>query len=615
MSAIAVPLGASGARRARRPDPWLLWGIAVAGVALAVGLKLWMPHAPPYVGLEAHVQSLVLVLAGVVAWARRPEYRVGKIMVLAGAAWFFKILTFAPNSLAFTLSYTWQDFYDPLLAYLALSFPAGRLTRGQAWFFWPYVLVMYVLWWPVTALLSARHIPAPPFPGIHMHTTNLLSVHDLHVSAPAQYIGAPSWFVHSGAAFLTVVVGLTLARWLRASRPEKRMLAPALTPAIFTMSVTIVFYTMLNVVNADSKALSSIVTLLQRVGSWSWFALPVGFLAGLYLEQHAQARVGRLVVELDELPGLGGLEESLRRALHDPSLRVGFYDRDSGTYRTAGGAPLDIDEDAANLVATRLERAGMPLGLMVHDRALLENPQLMEATAAAVRMAVDNDRLNAAVRAQLEEVRASRARIVEASDTERRRIERNLHDGAQQRLVSLAMSLRVAQTNAEKSGDPALVDELARSAEALERAIAELRELAQGIHPAVLTDEGLRYALEELAESSMLPVRLAIDDARFPAPVEATAYFLVSEALANATKHARASVVSVDIHHANERLLVEVTDDGAGGADLGKGSGLPGLQDRVAALGGTLSVESPSGRGTRLMAEIPCALRSPTTPS
>jgi signal transduction histidine kinase len=369
------------------------------------------------------------------------------------------------------------------------------------------------------------------------------------------------------------------------------------------------------VVHQESRKLSEVVTWIQRIGTYSWFALPVGFLVGLYLERRAHARVGRLVVELDELPGLDGLEATLRRALQDPSLRVGFYDRDSGTYRTATGAPFDIDENAEELVATRLERAGMPLGLMVHDGALLENPQLLEATAAAVRMAVDNDRLNAAVRAQLEEVRTSRARIVEASDSERRRIERNLHDGAQQRLVSLAMSLRVAKSNAERTGDPALVEELERSTDALERAIAELRELAQGIHPAVLTEEGLRSALEELAETSRVPIRLAIDDERFPAPVEATAYFMVSEALANASKHARASVIDVAVRHADGILTVEVTDDGTGGAAFAKGSGLRGLQDRVAALGGTLSLESPSGGGTRLTVEIPCALRSQTTQS
>jgi signal transduction histidine kinase len=591
-----------------RSSTRLLVAIAMGGLAVAVGLRIWAPHAPPYVGLEAHFICVLFVWAGVVAWARRPDSRVGRILALAGAALFVKILVFAPNALAFTVGSTWGGLFDPLIAYLALTFPTGRLT-SRVWtrVFWSYAIAMYVLWPLATSLLSVRTVPVPPFPGIHFHPVNLFSVHDLHVSAPYHLIGAPEWYagILGGNEFLTAAVVLAVVRLWKASVPARRVLAPALAPAIFTLLVTVVAYVLLFVTNQLGKPLTSAVTFLQRVLTHSYFAIPVGVLVGLYLERRERARVSRLVVELDEFPGLGHLEDSLRRTLRDRSLRVGLYDRSSGAYRSADGSPFELPEDASNLVATRLERAGAPLGLMVHDKALLENPDLMESTAAAVRMAVDNERLHQAVRDQLEEVRASRARIVEASDAERRRVERNLHDGAQQRLVSLAMSLRMARARAEEAGDKALIAELDRSSGDLDRAIAELRELAQGIHPAVLTEDGLHTALEELAERSAVPVRLSAPDERYPAPAEATAYFVASEALANVGKYSGASEVSVSVTRENGTLTVEVSDDGVGGADPTKGSGLRGLEDRLAALGGELRVESPVGRGTRLIARIP----------
>jgi signal transduction histidine kinase len=591
----------------RRPNSVFLVLVALGALAAAIEARIRFPSEPPAVGLEWHVIVVLFVAAGLAAWGRRPQYRFGKILILTGLAMLWSLLIFSRNSALFTLSYTWNDLYNPLIAYCALSFPTGRLTtRGQVLAFWPYFITYVFAYLPLMRVLGHKHDQG--FPGVR----NLFAVHAFNVNLEN--------YLHLViAAWLAVIICLAAARLVRASGPTRRVLAPALVPAMFTMLDVTAAFVILFVLGAWAQSLATrftpLVILLYRIGISSMFALPVGFLLGLYLERRAQARIGKLVVELDELSGLEGLETSLQKTLRDPSLRVAFYDRGSGVYRTAQGTPFDIDEDATDLVATRIERAGVPLGLMVHDRALLENPQLMESIAAAVRMAVDNDRLNAAVRAQLDEVRSSRARIVEASDAERRRIERNLHDGAQQRLVSLAMSLRVAKSNAERAGVPALVEELERSADALERAIAELRELAQGIHPAVLTEEGLRSALEELAETSRIPIRLTVDDDRFPAPVEATAYFLVSEALANASKHAGASVLAVTVRHADGVLTVEVVDDGAGGADFTKGSGLRGLQDRVAAQGGTLSIESPSGGGTRLTAEIPCALRSPTTQS
>jgi signal transduction histidine kinase len=225
---------------------------------------------------------------------------------------------------------------------------------------------------------------------------------------------------------------------------------------------------------------------------------------------------------------------------------------------------------------------------------------LLVDLAAQAGLALRNVRL-------VEELRASRQRIVTAQDQERRRLERDIHDGAQQRLVSIALALRMAQQRLGSAADPALAEGLGRTAKQLDLALAELRELARGIHPAILTEAGLGAALAALAERAAVPARVvAAPQGRLPAAVESTAYFVVCEALANVAKHARASRATITAHQAGGRLRVEVADDGVGGTDPARGSGLRGLADRVAALDGRLQVDSPPGQGTRVVAELPC---------
>jgi signal transduction histidine kinase len=297
--------------------------------------------------------------------------------------------------------------------------------------------------------------------------------------------------------------------------------------------------------------------------------------------------VSALVVELEHAAP-SGLRDALARALGDPTLEVAF------------SAPAESDGRAV----TRLEHDGALVAALVHDPALLDEPELIEGAAAAARIALENARLNAELRAQLALVKESRARIVAATDAERRRIERDLHDGAQQRLVTLALELRSAQGRLGPDGRELLDSAVAQ----LQDAVGELRELAHGVHPALLTERGLAAALESLAIRAPLPV--VVEDAppgRLAPEVEAAAYFVVSEGLANVFKHAGAASATVGARRENGRLLVEVADDGIGGAGLDAGSGLRGLADRVEALGGALAVDSPRDGGTRLRAEIPCA--------
>jgi signal transduction histidine kinase len=244
--------------------------------------------------------------------------------------------------------------------------------------------------------------------------------------------------------------------------------------------------------------------------------------------------------------------------------------------------------------------------VLIHDKALEHEPQLVRLTASAASLALEHARLQAEVQAQLEQVRASRARIVEAGDAERRRLERDLHDGAQQRLVTLSLALAMARDRAAEA-DPALGSLIESASKEAREAINELRELARGIHPAVLTQTGLAGAIQALAERSPVPITITeVPQQRFPAAIEATAYFVVSEALANVAKHSRASVACVTIHTLPDSLVVSVSDDGSGGATPEGGSGLRGLNDRVAAVGGRLHIDSPPGAGTRLEADIPC---------
>ena len=226
--------------------------------------------------------------------------------------------------------------------------------------------------------------------------------------------------------------------------------------------------------------------------------------------------------------------------------------------------------------------------------------------ASAVRLSVENDRLQAEVEAQLGEVRESRARIVEAGDAERKRVERDLHDGAQQRLVSLTLALRLARLKLGDDADPEVRRSLDDASEEARSALSELRELARGIHPQILTEAGLGSAIESLADRSSVDVAVDLGtDQRFSPTVEATAYFVVSEALANVAKYAGATRALVRTDWHDDELTIEIADDGVGGAEPGAGGGLRGLADRLSAVDGRLEIFSPKGGGTRLLATIP----------
>ena len=278
----------------------------------------------------------------------------------------------------------------------------------------------------------------------------------------------------------------------------------------------------------------------------------------------------------------------------------------TGAYVTADGQPARLPADGEGRAFVEIAREGERVAAMIFDATLAEEPELISAVSSAGALALDNERLQAELRARITELEESRARVLDAELSERRRIERDLHDGAQQRFVSLSMTLALLDRGLAGAGAERRL--LASAREQLDLGLGELRELARGIHPALLTERGLAPAIEAMAARAPLEVRvLEVPRERLPAQVETAAYFIVSESLTNAAKHASAAAATVRIGRVNGTAVVEVSDDGVGGADPTRGSGLRGLVDRLAALDGALEVESPAGGGTRVQARIPCA--------
>jgi signal transduction histidine kinase len=330
-------------------------------------------------------------------------------------------------------------------------------------------------------------------------------------------------------------------------------------------------------------------------------ALAGGLLAGLVSPSWERAAVTDLVIELGESRA-GTLRGELARALGDPTLEVGYWLPNEGVFVDSEDRPFALPDAGFDRSVTIIEGEGRPVAALVHDPAVLDDPGLREAVSSAARLAAANARLQAEVRVQVAELRESRRRILEAGDEERRRLERRLRQGAQVRLERLAEQLTRARSSA---GSEAARERIDRTEAQLARTLEELQRLAHGLHPRVLAEAGLAVALASLVEQAPGSVEVVAPVPQLPADVEAVAYFVCSEALANIAKHASASRVSVSVTTGGARVRVAIEDDGLGGADPARGTGLKGLADRVEALGGTLQVESEAGVGTRLAAEIP----------
>jgi len=332
---------------------------------------------------------------------------------------------------------------------------------------------------------------------------------------------------------------------------------------------------------------------------------PIVFLIGLLDARLARSAVADLFVELRADPSPVGLRDALARALRDPSLTLAYWLPEFESWADLDGRPVELPKEQSGTATTLIDRDGERMAALLHDPELKDEPELLAAVGAAAGIALENGRLQAEQKAHLEELKGSRARVIEAGQRERQRLERNLHDGAQQRLVALSLELSLLEK--QLADDPAAATRLDRARREIAVSLDELRTVARGLHPAVLSGHGLEVALQSIAAHSPTPVRLTVSlEGRLPEPIEVAAYYVVSESLANIGKHARATSVSIDVSRTDEIVVVEVVDDGVGGADTEHGSGLRGLADRVEAHGGRLRIWSPAGGGTRLRAEMPC---------
>jgi len=464
-----------------------------------------------------------------------------------------------------------------MLLHLLLAFPGGvlvsRLDRVV-------VRVSYVVF-PLVTVIAVALFVAHPLLGM--------------TSTVPQVVAVAAGVIE--VAFLLIGSGLVVRRWLMGGRARRRSMSPLLL-AMVPLVVFLLFY------------FGGIVRyqIWHIPAGQSWEVLisiaPLALGSGLDMSS-----VGDLVVKLSGGLAPEQLQPALALALHDPSLEVAYWLPAQGWFSDLEGSRMELPTPDSERAASMLGDPEGPVAALVYDSSLVHEGQLVDTAAAAVRMALENARLQVQLRAQLEEVRESRARLVEAADSERQRVERNLHDGAQQQLVTLLLSMQATKTEAIRRSDRATAALIDANIAELKQALGELRELAHGIHPTILTQAGLVPAIRSLTERCPIPVDVRGDlgEDRLAPPLEATLYFVVSEAITNAVKHSKARQMCVSLGRSSDVAAVDISDDGGGGADLSGGSGLRGLSDRVAAVGGRLVIKSDKKSGTIIHAEVPCA--------
>jgi signal transduction histidine kinase len=567
-----------------------VWSLALLAAAGSVALFVTSDRERPAVAVVVvALIGLAFVGSGLLARVRRPENRTGLLMIAVGFCWFLSTLDAANASLPFTIGYASGLLTVALFVHLVLAFPSGRLdTKAER----RVAAVMYVValvGQPALMLFDDLHDP-----GCADCPANAFLIRNDETLVLA--VGLPTL-----AALLGVLLSVAVIlarRWRRATPPLRRVLGPVYAAGGATVVLLLVRTAIesLSSFRADALEIASVLALLT---------VPLAFLAGLMRTRLARSSVATLVVELGESAAPDHLRDALARALGDPSVELAYWLRED-MFVDLDGRVVELPAAGSGREATMVRRSDRVVAAIVHDASLRDHPELVDGVVAAAGLALENARLQAELRARLEDLRASRARLVETADVERRRLERNLHDGAQQRLVAISLSLALARR--DFGADAPTSAFLERTSEELAAALQELRDLAQGIHPAVLTDRGLGPALEALAARAAVPVELdGLPAERLPPGVEAAAYYLVAEALTNVAKYARATVATVRVEREEWQLRVEIADDGIGGADPSRGTGIRGLADRVEALDGRIAVHSPRGPGTRITAEIPCA--------
>jgi signal transduction histidine kinase len=569
---------------ARARLPLLLWPLGIAAEATAFVFLFRDSADVTAVDIVNRSVGGSFVACGLIAWQRRRDSRIGPLMTLTGFVFLSEaVLSGVDSSVAYTLSQWSGNWWTPVFAALVLSFPSGRLSSRLDWA----IVGAFVFGAVVLQLVWLFFLPFPA------GKENVFLIH-----ADADLANVIDRFESSFNATVGLALAiLSISRWLRAAPPLRRLLLPTLAGGLTALILVVqIYYDLLT---------GEFIRSSQQITAVLLVSVPLAFLFGILHQQLARAGMADLVVALQRAPGSRRLGESLGKALGDPSLVLAYWLPRFDSYVDAEGNPVALPEEGSGRATTFVDNDGHHIAALVHDSALAHQPDLLEVVCAAANVALERERLQAELEARVVELQASRERIVTAGDAERRRLERNLHDGAQQRLVAIALQLSLLKGRIQS--DPATAEQLAKTAgDELALSLAELRELARGIHPAVL-EHGLAAALDSLAARATVPTKVLFETSeRLPEPVELAAYFVASEALANVAKYAQATTVSMRVWRNGHVASIEIADDGVGGANDAGGSGLRGLADRVEALEGRLRVTSPAGAGTVVTAELPC---------
>jgi signal transduction histidine kinase len=560
--------------------------VAIAAAGIAAGALLFMValsaddlSRPGYRAALACWTTLPYIFAGVIAWRRRPESRLGRLMVMAGFGTVPNFLVWSDNDFLFTVGVAMQFLPPALYLHLFLAFPSGRLSHA---FDRVVVCTAYgAAAFAVPALMLGLESPR-----------STLTVTELPNAAERLLV------IQLAALSSCLLAGVVLLVFRRLRSGSVR---PAIVWLVDSFSLALLATAVLMMAGLFGWSIDEPVRIATFVALG---AAPIVFLAGLLQARLDRTSVTEFLNQVGANPGPHELQRAVASALRDPTAEVAYWLPEFECYSDADGARVQLPQNPARGL-TPIIREREPVAMLVHDPALADEPEPLSSVAIATGLVIENARLQVQLTARLEELKGSRARLVDAEQRGRQALERDLHDGAQQRLVGL--SLKLGELGDDVSNDPDLRSRIEEAIADVAASLSELRNLAHGIYPAAVRDHGLAVAIESLATRASVPVRLSVSDRRWPETIELTAYYIVAESLTNITKHAHASVVDVELMPDDAGLVVEVRDDGVGGATTHGGTGLRGLVDRVEAIGGRLQVDSPPSRGTRVRAELPCA--------
>jgi signal transduction histidine kinase len=564
---------------------WVLWAVVVASIAI-VTASLVLTVASDQLstpGLRAFLIGWIVVpylLGGLIAWSRRPASRLGLLMVGTGLAMALTPMQWSEQPVVYSVGHLLDMVPAAMFLHVFLAFPSGRLTALSE------RIVVGACYFATLGLQLVKVV-------LGVNPDNVFTVWSLPTAANI----VEDVQLGLTAGLLLLGTGMLYAR---RRRPDHRVRRPAAL-----------------VVDAFSLSLVMLALLyLAGLGSWPAFETirlitfaalglaPIAFLAALLDARLARGEIARLIVEL-RAHSTGDLQPALARALRDPTLQLAYWLPEFGLWADQNGVPVELPRTDRKRTVRLIHRGAEPMAALVFDGALEDERELLDAVAATAEIAFENGRLQAELRARVQELTGSRVRVLEASRQERRRLERDLHDGAQQRLVALSLELGLLGQRVD--GDADMRARLDRAKEEVSESLEELRDVARGIYPAVLSGHGLAVALDGLVARAGVPVDLAIDLSERPAePIEVAAYYVVSEALTNVDKHSEATSAQVLVRRNASVLVLEISDNGIGGADPMRGSGLRGMADRVEALSGEFHVHTPSSGGTTVHAEIPC---------